>query len=274
MSGAVEDSPAGGLIDFCSDGVRQVCRLDGPAAGWLVTGGEADLFAVRRAGMSPSRRHHVARLPAGGLVPTSTAIGAWQLILVPLPGTELRGLSRRHLSLLERHVRLGRVADDGASLRARTAATELVAAVDLVLVTVADTLRRGQAPREASTLRGREITSLAPGSALTSTGGAWWLRSAGGQLRRNDGGPAEMSGERELLLVAERDWVVAESPCAVESHGSWDLLVNGQLRSAVDQHVARLLRMVETRIEEADAALLSAVQRRRKTDAAVLAAAA
>ncbi|MGC4813187.1 ATP-binding cassette domain-containing protein [Micromonospora sp. DT228] len=274
MSGAVEDPPAGGLIGFCADGVREVCRLDGPVAGWLVAGGEADLFAVRRAGMSPSRRHHVARLPAGGLVPTSTAIGAWQLILVPLPGTELRGLSRRHLSLLERHVRLGRVADEGVSLRARTAATELVEAVDLVLVTVADALRRGQAPREASTLCGREIISLAQGSALTSTGGAWWLRSAGGQLRRNDGGPAEMSGERELLLVTERDWVVAESPCAVESHGSWDLLVNGQLRSAVDQHVARLLRMVETRIEEADAALLSAVRRRRLTDAAVLAAAA
>ncbi|MEU4555189.1 NHLM bacteriocin system ABC transporter ATP-binding protein [Micromonospora violae] len=274
MGGAVEDPSAGGLIGFCSDGVRQVCRLDGPAAGWLVTGGEADLFAVRRAGISPSRRHHVARLPAGGLVPTSTAIGAWQLILVPLPGTELRGLSRRDLSVLERHVRLGRVADEGASLRARAAAVELVAAVDRVLVTVADALRRGQAPRQASTLRGREIISLAQGSALTSTGGAWWLRSAGGQLRRNDGGPAEMSGERELLLVAERDWVVAESPCAVESHGSWDLLVNGQLRSAVDQHVARLLRMVETRIEEADAALLSAVRRRRETDAAMLAAAA
>ncbi|MEU8424334.1 ATP-binding cassette domain-containing protein [Micromonospora sp. NPDC048835] len=274
MSGAVEEPPAGGLIGFCADGVRQVCRLDGPAAGWLVTGGEADLFAVRRAGVSPSRRHHVARLPAGGLVPTSTAIGAWQLILVPLPGTELRGLSRRHLSLLERHVRLGQVADEGASSRARTAATELVAALDLVLVTIADALRRGQAPREASTLSGREIISLAPGSALTSTGGAWWLRSAGGQLRRNDGGPAEMSGERELLLVAERDWVVAESSCAVESHGSGDLLVDGELRSAVDQHVARLLRMVETRIEEADTALLSAVRRRREADAAVLAAAA
>lgn len=50
MSGAVEDSPAGSLIGFCADGVRQVCRLDGPVAGWLVTGGEADLFAVRRAG--------------------------------------------------------------------------------------------------------------------------------------------------------------------------------------------------------------------------------
>ncbi|MGW1447175.1 ATP-binding cassette domain-containing protein [Micromonospora sp. NPDC002411] len=83
-----------------------------------------------------------------------------------------------------------------------------------------------------------------------------------------------MSGEHELLLIAERDWVVAESPCAVESHGSWDLLVAGQLRPAVDQHVARLLRMVESRIEEADAALLSGVQRRRQVDAAVLAAAA
>ncbi|MGW4682069.1 ATP-binding cassette domain-containing protein [Micromonospora taraxaci] len=274
MSGAVEEDPGGGLIGYCADGVRQVCRLDGPVAGWLVTGGEADLFAVRRAGMSPSRRHHVARLPAGGLVPTSTALGAWQLILVPLPGAELRGLPQRHLSLLERHVRLDRPADEGPSLRARTAATEMVAAVDLVLVTIADALRPGQAPREASTLSGREIVSLAQGSALTSTGGAWWLRSAGGQLRRNDGGPVEMSGEHELLLIAERDWVVAESPCAVESHGSWDLLVAGQLRSAVDQHVARLLRMVESRIEEADAALLSGVQRRRQVDAAVLAAAA
>ncbi|MGW5580160.1 ATP-binding cassette domain-containing protein [Micromonospora chokoriensis] len=274
MSGAVEEDPGGGLIGYCADGVRQVCRLDGPVAGWLVTGGEADLFAVRRAGMSPSRRHHVARLPAGGLVPTSTALGAWQLILVPLPGAELRGLSQRSLALLERHVRLDRPADEGPSRRAWTAATEMVGAVDLVLVTVADALRRGQAPREASTLSGREIVSLAQGSALTSTGGAWWLRSAGGQLRRNDGGPVEMSGEHELLLIAERDWVVAESACAVESQGSWDLLVAGQLRSAVDQHVARLLRVVESRIEEADAALLSGVRRRRQVDAAVLAAAA
>ncbi|WP_341718753.1 ATP-binding cassette domain-containing protein [Micromonospora sp. FIMYZ51] len=274
MSGAVEEPPAGGLIGFCGDGVRQVCRLDGPVAGWLVTGGEADLFAVRRAGLSPSRRHHVARLPAGGLVPTSTALGAWQLILVPLPGTELRGLSRRHLSLLERHVRLDHAPAEGAALRARTAATELVAAVDLVLVSIADAMRRGQAPREASTLHGREIVSLAEGSALTSVSGAWWLRSAGGQLRRNGGGPAEMSGEQELLLIVGRDWVVAESPCAVESLGSWDLLVTGQLRSAVDQHVARLLRMVETRIEEADAALLRTVARRRDADAAVVAAAA
>ncbi|MGW0217104.1 ATP-binding cassette domain-containing protein [Micromonospora chokoriensis] len=274
MSGAVEEDPGGGLIGYCADGVRQVCRLDGPVAGWLVTGGEADLFAVRRAGMSPSRRHHVARLPAGGLVPTSTALGAWQLILVPLPGAELRGLSQRSLALLERHVRLDRPADEGPSRRAWTAATEMVGAVDLVLVTVADALRRGQAPREASTLSGREIVSLAQGSALTSTGGAWWLRSAGGQLRRNDGGPVEMSGEHELLLIAERDWVVAESACAVESQGSWDLLVAGHLRSAVDQHVARLLRVVESRIEEADAALLSGVRRRRQVDAAVLAAAA
>ncbi|SCF07101.1 ATP-binding cassette domain-containing protein [Micromonospora chokoriensis] len=274
MSGAVEEDPGGGLIGYCADGVRQVCRLDGPVAGWLVTGGEADLFAVRRAGMSPSRRHHVARLPAGGLVPTSTALGAWQLILVPLPGAELRGLPQQNLALLERHARLDRPADEGPSLRARTAVTEMVAAVDLVLVTVADALRRGQAPREASTLSGREIVSLAQGSALTCTGGAWWLRSAGGQLRRNDGGPVEMSGEHELLLIAERDWVVAESACAVESHGSGDLLVAGQLRSAVDQHIARLLRVVESRIEEADAALLSGVRRRRQVDAAVLAAAA
>jgi NHLM bacteriocin system ABC transporter ATP-binding protein len=274
MSDPVQGIPADGLIGFCGDAVRRACRLDGPVAGWLVTGGEADLFAVRRAGMSPSRRHHVARIPAGGLVPTSTAIGAWQLFLVPLPGTELRGLPRGQLSLLERYVRLGRPTEEGASRRARDAARELVAAVDSVLVGVADALRRGQAPRTASTLRGREIVSLAEGSALTSTGGAWWLRSAGGQLRRNDGGPAEMSGERELLLMVGRDWVVAESACVVESHSSADLLAAGQLRSAVDQHVARLLRMVETRIEEADAALLSAVRRRRQVDAAMLAAAA
>ncbi|WP_217809874.1 ATP-binding cassette domain-containing protein [Micromonospora sp. NBS 11-29] len=274
MSGAVEHPPGAGLLGFCADGVRQVCRLDGPAAGWLVTGGEADLFAVRRVGANPSRRHHVARLPAGGLVPTSTAIGAWQLILVPLPGTELRGLPRPHLSLLERFAQRGEVADDEASSRILAAAAELVAAMDRVLVAVADASRRGQAPREAATLSGREIVSLAPGSALTSTGGAWWLRSAGAHLRRNDGGPAETSGERELLLVAERDWVVAESACAVESQGSWDLLVTGELRAAVDQHVSRLLRIVETRIEEADAALLDAVARRRQIDAAVLAAAA
>ncbi|MEK8104202.1 hypothetical protein NKG94_01945 [Micromonospora sp. M12] len=220
----------------------------------------------------PSRRHHVARLPVGGLVPTSTAIGAWQLILVPLPDTELRGLSRRHLSLLERHVRLGIVADEGR--------------------------RCGRGPPRRSWSRGgpgaghhRRRAAPWPGARerppCPDGRSSHWRRErphlhrrclVAAQRRRAVAAqrrwPGRDVGERELLLVAERDWVVAESPCAVENHGSWDLLVSGQLRSAVDQHVARLLRMVETRIEEADAALLDAVERRRQTDAAVLAAAA
>ncbi|SCG41609.1 ATP-binding cassette domain-containing protein [Micromonospora rifamycinica] len=274
MSGTTPDSPAGGLVGFCGDPVRRTCRLDGPDAGWLVTGGEADLFAVRRPGLHPSRRFHVARLPAGALLSTSTALGAWQFILVPLPGTELRGLGVRELSVLQRQARRQRDPADPTGARARAAAAQLVDAVDLALLTLADAMRPGQAPREASTLPAREIVSLAQDSVLTANGGVWWLRCAGGHLRRNDGGPGETVGAQELLLFAGRDWVVADSPCVVESQASVDLLAAGQLQTAVDQHLAGLLRTVEARVADADAALLSAVERRRQADAAVVAAAA
>jgi NHLM bacteriocin system ABC transporter ATP-binding protein len=274
MTSVVDGVPAGPLGGYCDEAGTGPCRLDGAAAGYLVADGEADLFAARRPGVRPSRRHHVARLPPGALAPASTAIGAWQLIVVPLPGARLRRLSRPSLSVLERHAQLPARASEATSGRALAAVSELVAALDLALLATADALRRGQAPRDAVPVREQQIMSLAEGGAATGAGGVWWLRSVGGRLRRNDGGPAEVCGDGELLLTAGRDWVVAESPCAAESHSSRDLLASGELRAAVDQHVARLLRIVEARIDEADVSLLRAVERRKRADAAVVAAAA
>jgi NHLM bacteriocin system ABC transporter ATP-binding protein len=284
-----------GLERYCEGGVKGPCRLAGPEAGYLVQGGEADLFAVRRhIGGRPSRRHHVARVPDGAFVPSSTAIGAWQLILVPLPGTALRALPPGGLTLVERHARLTArarpgtpaAAENGSPPRASASqhsvgaparveiATALAAAVDLALLATADAVRRGQPPREASTLQPGQIVSVPEGGALTGAAGVWWLRSLGGCLRRNGGGPGDVSGGHELLLLAGRDWVVAESACAVETLSTSDLLGAGELRGAVDQHVARLLRVVEARIEEADAALLRTVELRKRADAELVAGAA
>ncbi|WFE22200.1 ATP-binding cassette domain-containing protein [Solwaraspora sp. WMMD937] len=265
----------GGLSRFVGAPVAGSRQLDGQVAAYVVEGGDADLFAVRRRlGGTLARRVHVARIPDGAVIPSSTAIGAWQLTLVPLPGTALRPLAGRTFRLLERHARMTTRASRASGTAGEAAVEALTAGIDAALMSVADATRRGQAPRDAEVLRSATVTSLAEGNSLTGVAGVWWLRSAGGHLRHNSGGPSEVAGEQEVLLLAGRDWITAESACAVESIRSRDLLVHRQLRIAVDQHTTRLLRVMEGRIADSDRHLLRDVAQRKETDAEAVASSA
>lgn len=250
------------LLPLAVQALAGACRLTGRGTGYLVADGEADLFAVRRRiGGELSRRHFVARIPAGALMPDSTAVGAWQLLLVPLPGTRLHRLPGPVLP------------EQPAGLAGDLHGPALVAALDLALLAIANSLRQGQPPRAAETLQPRQIVSLAAGDTLTGASGVWWLRTVGGSLRRNDGA-GEVFGDHELVLLAGRDWVVAEAPCAVECLGTGDLLAAGGLWAAVDHHVAGLLRVVERQIEQAETDVLTTVLARRRANSAAVAGAA
>ena len=240
---------AGGVA--APSGPGQAVRLDGAHAGWLVDAGEADIFAVREpAAGTRFRRHFVARVPAGSLVPGGAGAGVWRLELVPLVGTRLAGLTPRVL----------------------TGSTDpaLAGALDRTLAAIADAVRTEQGPRDAIALKPRQILSLAAGSSITGNSHVWWVRAVGGDLLRNGG----TGGGADLVLLAGRDWVTAEAACTVESFGTADLLAAGQLWPAVAAQTDRLLRTVERQVESRAAEFEQALRDRKRINAGLVAGAA
>ncbi len=239
------------------------CLLDGSQAGYLADGGAADLFAVRRRlDGTLSRRHLVARIPAGAVVPSSTALGVWRLLLVPLPGTTLHAIPSDRTRLLDRIA---------STARLRTTTLAFATAIDRALIAVADALRSGQPPRGTTIVRGGQFIPLVAGEALAADSTVTWLRTAGGELCSGAGGVA---GGHELLVLAGRDWVEARTDCAVETLTTVDLLADGHLWTALDGHIARLLRVVEQRIRDGEAAQLARIDDRKRVNAAMVGSAA
>src|SRR3954469_3143709 len=131
---------------------RGPLRLDGQYAAAVIGNGAADLFAIRHGegGGAHARRHFVARLPAGSVMPSPPVAGAWQLVVGPLPDTEVSWLGE----VAYRTV-LG--AADGAAPAGRGAAGDtvahaLVSGLEIGLQAIADALRTGQPPRDAPPL--------------------------------------------------------------------------------------------------------------------------
>ena len=224
--------------------------LDGRRPAYLVTHGEADLYTVPRGFHKPlSTGTFLARIEPGTVLPSSTVLGAWQLVLAPLPGTRVRPL-RAH--------RLRRLGFGGPADAAETpmvppprAVPMLMAAlargVDAGLLAIAASLRVGEPPADCAPLGDAQLVSLAAGSALSGHDGddaVIWLRVAGGHIRRN-GEDAAVFGGPEPALLAGRDWIVADGPCTVEAAHTADLLFAGQLPSAIDHNTVLTLRTIE-----------------------------
>src|ERR1700761_169476 len=88
-----------GLTDPTADSTDERTVLDGRRLAYLVAHGKADLFAVPRSiGPEPhGRGHFLGTFGQGTVVPSSTVLGAWQLVLAPLPGTLVQPLSTGRL---------------------------------------------------------------------------------------------------------------------------------------------------------------------------------
>ncbi|MEV4708487.1 ATP-binding cassette domain-containing protein [Actinoplanes sp. NPDC049316] len=242
----------------------RVVALGGSHPAYLVDG-PADLFAIRATDTGvPSRRHFVARLPRRSFVPGGARTGGWRLILVPLPGTAVRHLTAERLALAECS------AADPATV---AAARALAAAVDAMLLAVADAVRDGQAPRGAATLQPGDSAVLAAGDVLTGNTDVRWVRPAGGCLVHN-GGAGGVIADGELAPLAGRDWVVADGECSVADSSTWQLITAGELRTALDAHVRRLVAVVEDRVERLAVRFVSGLGERKRVNAAVLRGAA
>lgn len=224
--------------------------LDGRRLAYLVTDGAVELVAIPRSiGREPRcPTHLLTSIGPGAVVPSSTVLGAWQLVLAPQPGTLLRPLSTARLRAL------GYVDADPPHdplVPAPRAVSALVAAVaralDAALFAVAEALRGGRPPGDALAVGAGQFVSLAAGATVTSDGGVGWLRVAGGHARRN-GEHGTVFGGAEPALLSGRDWITVDGPATAEVLGTADLLRTGHLPAALDQHLLLTLRTIDHRV--------------------------
>jgi NHLM bacteriocin system ABC transporter ATP-binding protein len=214
--------------------------------GVAVTGGQADLFAHRPAADGrPTRRHFVARVEHGGIIPCLPD-GPLAIEAVPLPGTTLS------------HVPPGPLA------------AGQVPGVDTALLAIANSVRARGAPRDATVLQPHQILSAAPGTTLMGNSTVCWLRIVGGTVRVNGRGVTLGTADADLIVLSGRDWIEVETACTIETLGSADLLAAGLLDDALTAYLGRLLAVIDERVTDRDAASLAAIDARKASSALVV----
>jgi NHLM bacteriocin system ABC transporter ATP-binding protein len=211
-------------------------------AGLSVAGGQADLFAHRPGpGGEATKRHFVARIPAGSVVPRVPA-GPLTIEAVALPGATLHDLPEGPLN------------------------AGLVVGIDNALLAIADSVRALSGPRKAMLLQPDQIVSAAAGTALRGNSQVWWLRILGGAVRVNGRGLGRDLAKDDLVVLSGRDWIEVEQACTIEAQSSADLQAAGLLDAALSAYLQRLLNVIVQRLAERDAALLAAIAARKKAD--------
>jgi len=211
-------------------------------AGLSVADGQADLFAHRPGTTGEAtKRHFVARIPAGSVIPQVPA-GPLAIEAVALPGATLRDLPAGPLD------------------------ASLTAGIDSALLAIADSVRALRGPRNATLLQPNQIVSAAPGTALRGNSQVWWLRILGGAVRVNGHGLVRDLGNDDLVVLSGRDWIEVEQACTIETLSSADLMSAGLLEGALAAYLQRLLEVIARRIAERDAAFLATIDARKKAN--------
>ncbi|MGH3249938.1 MAG: hypothetical protein ACRDOI_27585, partial [Trebonia sp.] len=214
--------------------------------GVAVTGGQADLFAHRpSADGQPTRRHFVARISGGGIIPCLPG-GPLAIEAVPLPGTTLSTVPPGPL------------------------AAGQVSAVDTALLAIADSVRAAGAPRDATILQPHQIMSAAPGTTLIGNSKVWWLRIVGGAVRVNGRSVSLGTADADLIVLSGRDWIQIETACTIETMSSGDLHAAGLLDDALTAYLRRLLAVIDERVTDRDLASLAAIDARKASGALVV----
>ena len=222
----------------------------GPSSGVLVTTGQADLFA-HRPGTSgeQTKRHFVARIPAGSVVPAIPA-GPLAIEVVVLPGAALSDVPPGPLD------------------------ASLVAGIDTALLAIANSVRARSGPRNATVLQPNQILSAAAGTALMGNSQVSWLRTVGGAIRVNGRPVGRGRGDGDLIVLSGRDWIEVEQACTIETQSSMDVMSAGLLEGALAAYLRRLLDVIDQRITARDAASLAALAARKKADESLVGQAA
>lgn len=242
VSSGAASRPVSALGPATAPDPRQRRAWIGPDGGVLVAAGQADLFAHRpSAAGEQTKRHFVARIPAGSVVPSVPA-GPLAIEAVALPGAALREIPPGPLD------------------------ASLVAGIDTALLAIANSVRARSGPRNAMILQPNQILSAAAGTALMGNSQVWWLRIVGGAVRVNGQAVTLGQGAGDLIVLSGRDWIEVEQDCTIETQSSVDIMSAGLLESGLAAYLRRLLDVIGQRIAARDAALLAALAARKKAD--------
>lgn len=237
-------------------------RVNGRHAAYLVRGGRVQLFAARNdAAGQPARRHFVAEIPDGALIPAAGPAGSLMLELIPLPGSHLVGITgavmRRWLT-----------PEDDEEPRAP--APGVIAMIDAALRAIAGSARTGPPPEAAVPLHVGQVVSLAAGQAVLGNSHIWWVRALGGSVTRNSGVAGQRAADMELSLLAGPDWLVADTDCTVETLSTADLLAAGELSAALRRYMDQLLAIVAADAAASGTTFLHDLRERKRANAAAV----
>ncbi|MEU3369412.1 NHLP bacteriocin export ABC transporter permease/ATPase subunit [Streptomyces sp. NPDC006660] len=235
----------------------------------VVESGAVDLFAVEmRDGVPRGRWTYLNRVERGAIL-IGTPYGPHHRIVGrPVLGSRLSHLPFSHVESLS-----GPAGQALPEAEFRATVEQFVRGVEQGIVALAEALRGVLPPREFVPLATGAATEAADGEAIRSVDGVRWVLIEEGHVEMVEGVAGEI-GPGTDICVTERDWLIAHGPTRLRSRSVQELLSNGELWGRWVTHAARLLYVIDRRVERGRLAEREALERRRARDKSTLARAA
>jgi len=231
----------------------------------LVGSGAVDLFAVEMADGRPHGRWTFLNRLESGAVLIGTPHGPRHRIIGrPVPGSTLYHLSFSHVESLSAGAEEALSADEY-----QQAVTQFVAGVEQGIVVLAEALRDALPPREFVPLATTEATEVSDGQALRSVDGVLWVLIEEGAVEMIEGVAGQVSAGTDIC-VTERDWLVARGATRLRTRSPHELLAAGELWGRLVTHAARLVYVINRRVERQRAHEREMIVTRRQRDSAVM----
>lgn len=232
----------------------------------LVDSGAVDMFAVEvRDGKPRGRWTFLNRLESGALLIGTPYGPRHRIVGRPVPGSALSHLSFSHLESLS--AAAGQDLEDGEYSEA---VAQFLAGAEQGIVALAQALRDTLPPREFVSLATNEATEVGNGQALRSVDGVRWVLIEQGAVEMVESIAGLISAGTDIC-VTERDWLVAHGPTRLHTRSSEELLRDGELWSRLVTHAARLVYVIDHRVERQRAHEREMIATRREHDSAVMA---
>jgi NHLM bacteriocin system ABC transporter ATP-binding protein len=231
----------------------------------LVNSGAVDMFAVEVTNGKPHGRWTFLNRLESGAVLVGTPYGPRHRIVGrPVPGSVLFHLPFSHLESLSAAAEQALEADVY-----QQAVDQFVAGLAQGIVALAEALRDVLPPREFVSLATTEHTEASDGQALRSVDGVRWVLIEEGAVEMVDSIAGLISAGTDIC-VTERDWLVAHGPTRLRTRSLHELLRDGQLWNRLVTHAARLVYVIDRRVERQRAGEREMIVARREHDSEVM----
>ncbi|MDI2130079.1 NHLP bacteriocin export ABC transporter permease/ATPase subunit [Yinghuangia seranimata] len=244
----------------------------------LVDDGALDLFAVQLDEGAPIGRWTFLNRVGPGAVLVGSPPGPRHCIVGrPVLGTVLRYVPNARLEALTGRAGPSYPADLSDDDR-RLAVEQFLDGLESGIVALSEALRDALPPRDfvplAADGESGGVTELDDGEATRSVDGTLWVHVEQGTVEMPDGIAGQLTAGADVC-VTRRDWLVAVGgPARVRARGMPELLDEGVLWSRIVTHAARLLFMVDRRVQRSRTLEEKVLTERRDRDSGALARAA